>query len=174
MGPLGEVLIAIPLVAAVSVGSVGLTMRSRLRRSLRLFPGRRVEVPWGWRWSLRRAPVLHRRLQRSCQVVLAATGGTAARPPRSRRRRHRRDQDASILQTTGRVLLEQAANIDHRLVTADRGGPAWRRLHLPALTSEVSALEASCVRLAQLSRAFDDHLDSVTAGQGAPRSGPTC
>lgn len=165
MGPVADVLIAIPVVGAATVGSVALAMRSRFRRSLQLMPGRRVDVPWSWRWSLRPGPVLHRRLQRSCQIVIAATGRSTVDPPRARlgRRRHRGEQDTSILQTTGRVLLEQAANIDRRLIAADRGGPGWRRLHLPALRSEVAGLEASCLRLAQLSRAFDDHLGTVTA-----------
>jgi hypothetical protein len=165
MGPLGEVLIAIPIVGAATTGSVALSMRSRLHRSLRLVPGRRVDVPWRWRWSPRRAPLLHRRLQRSCQVVLAATGPAVGRPPRTRRRGRRRrgEQETSILETTGRVLIDQAISIDLRLIAADRGGPAWRRLHLPALRSEIAALEASCLRLAQLSRAFDDHLGAATS-----------
>ncbi len=173
MGPLGEVLIGIPLVSVAAVGSVALTMRSRLKRSLRLVPSRRVDVPWHWRWSLRGAPMLHRRLQRSCQMVLAATGPSVGDPARSRRRRRRNEQDVSILQTTGRVLIDQAASIDLRLIAADRGGPAWRRLHLPGLRSEVAALEASCLRLAQLSRAFDDHLGSASAPRqaaAAPRA----
>jgi hypothetical protein len=162
MGPFGEVLIATSLLGAATAGSVTLTMRSRLHRSLRLVPGRRVDVPWHWRWSLRRAPLLHRRLQRSCQVVLAATGSATGPSPR-RRRGRRRQQDTSILETTGRVLIDQAISIDLRLIAADRGGPTWRRLHLPALQSEIAALEASCLRLAQLSRAFDDHLGTVTS-----------
>jgi hypothetical protein len=162
MGPFGEVLIATSLLGAATAGSVTLTMRSRLHRSLRLVPGRRVDVPWRWRWSLRRAPLLHRRLQRSCQVVLAATGSATGPSPR-RRRGRRRQQDTSILETTGRVLIDQAISIDLRLIAADRGGPTWRRLHLPALQSEIAALEASCLRLAQLSRAFDDHLGTVTS-----------
>ena len=57
--------------------------------------------------------------------------------------------------TTGRSLLDQAVALDLRLVGADRGGTAWRRIHLPGLAADVAALEASCLRLAQLSAAFD-------------------
>jgi hypothetical protein len=163
MGVLVDVLVGVPLAGALTAGSVALSIRSRLHRSLRLVPGRRVDVPWRWRWSLRRPAVLHRRLQHACQVVLAATGGAGAARARSGRRRRRRDQDTSILQTTGAALLDQAVILDRRLVAADRGGPAWRRLHLRSLASEVAALEASSLRLAQLSQAFDDHLDAVSA-----------
>jgi hypothetical protein len=155
---------AIAVIGLTTAGSMAWSVRTRINRSLRLVPGRRIDVPWRWRWSLRRAPLLHRRLQRSCQVILAATGA----PARSRRRRgRRRDEEATILQTTGQSLLDQAASIDRRLVGADRGGAAWRRLHLPGLAAEVAALEASCLRLAQLSAAFDDHLETVTAKRSA-------
>jgi hypothetical protein len=165
MGVMADLVVAVPLAGVATAGSMVLTFRSRLRRSVQLVPGRRVDVPWRWRWSPRRAPMLHRRLQRSCQVVLAATGGKAAyrSGPLRRRGRRRGEQETSILQTTGRALLDQAARVDLRLVAADRGGPAWRRLHLPMLASEVAGIEASCVRLAQLSHAFAAHLDSVTA-----------
>jgi hypothetical protein len=155
---------------ALTAGSVALSMRSRLQRGVRLVPGRRADVPWQWRWSPGRAAMLHRRLQRACQTVLAATGGPSAHRPRPRRRRGRRraGTEASVLQTTGRALLDQAVGIDLRLVAAHRGGSTWRRLHLPALSAEVATLEASSVRLAQLSLAFDEHLDAVTTSGGTP------
>ena len=169
MNTVAEVLLAVLLVSVATLGSASMAMRSRVHRSLRLVPGRRVDVPWYWRWSPRAAPVLHRRLQRSCQLVMAATGRAVGDAPRARRdrRRARRDQDTSILQATGRTLIEQAAGIDMRLTAADRGGPGWRRLHLPALRSEVAALEASCLRLAQLSRAFDEHVGTAAGHPGS-------
>jgi hypothetical protein len=168
MDVLVGVLLGVVAATAVGAGSVALTMRVRLQRSVRLVPGRRADVPWRWRWSLGRTAILHRRLQRCCQTVLASTGGAAAYRPRRRRGRRRHEADPTILQTTGRALLDQAVSIDQRLVAVHRGGTAWRRLHLPALQAEVDGLESSSVRLAQLSRAFDEHLDAVTARGGTP------
>jgi hypothetical protein len=164
---------ALVVAGLAAAGWVAWTVRARLDRSLRLVPGQRVDVPWSWRWSVRRAPLLHRRLQRSCQIVLAATGGAPTyRRARLRWGRRAEEQETSILQTTGRSLLDQAVNIDLRLVGADRGGAAWRRIHLPAIADDVAGLEASCLRLAQLSAAFDDHLDAVT-GRRSDSSGRT-
>jgi hypothetical protein len=162
-----EIVVAATAGGTAFAGSVALVMRRHLHRAGRLVPDRAGAAPLGWRWSPRRAAVLHRRLQRSCQVVLAAIGGPSAYRRRTRWRRHHRDDDGSMLRSTGRALLDRALALDDRLVAADRGGPAWLRLQLPGLATEIAAIEASAFRLAELSRAFDEELDAAALGDGA-------
>lgn len=140
-----EVLAGILGTGAVALSlSVGIVLR-RLRRANRLVPDRRTPAPLWWRWSPRRAAQLHRRLQRSCALVLMAAESTERKA-----RRRRRGTPPSMLAAAADELVERALRADGRLADAGRRGPAWRRVQLSALAAEVRAVEAGAHRLTRL------------------------
>ena len=154
---LAGVVAATTVVASLTVGVV---LRG-LRRANRLVPDHRTAAPLAWRWSPRRAALLHRRLQRACVLLQAATSRT--RPGRPHRRRRRPCPSPSVLDAAADELLQRALQTDARLAEMDRRGGAWRRLHLPALASEVRAVEAGAMRLAQLRAELDGSPPSMPA-----------
>jgi hypothetical protein len=154
---------------AVVALTVGVMMR-RLRRRNRLVPDRRTAAPLTWRWSPRRAALLHRRLRRSCELI-AAVLGDASRP---RRRlplpRRRQEVPGTVLETAGRELLERAVVADARLADIERRGPAWRRLQLPAVAAEVSAIESAALRLVQLDGELRQQSQGIDVTGGPDRA----
>ncbi len=68
-----------------------------------------------------------------------------------------------MLDAAADELLQRALQTDARLAEMDRRGGAWRRLHLPALASEVRAVEAGAMRLAQLRAELDGSPPSMPA-----------
>lgn len=159
-----EIALVVLAACLLSTGSIAWVVKRRLGRSNRLVPGRSSPVPWQWRWSLGKPAMLHRRLRRACQMVVAATGGPDAYRRRTKWWR-RSSQDTSVLHTTGRLLLDQALSLEEQLVAVDRGGASWRRMHMARLSGEVRSVEAAALRLAQLSKALDEHIESSAGGE---------
>jgi len=144
---------------AVIALSAGLVVR-RLGRSNRVVAHRRSPAPLTWRWSPRRAPILHRRLRHACAVLTAVVGTPR---PAGRLLRRRQPAPSSSLQQAGHQLLERAVTLDARLVDADRRGPLWRQRELPALAREVHAIELGASRVASLA----EEVRSYGAGEGS-------
>jgi hypothetical protein len=144
---LADAVLAATGAVVVAVGFSVASMARQFRRANRLLPSRRSPAPLWWRWSPRRAAVLHRRLRRSCEIVVGVVG---AGDRRRRWARRRVTDRASVLQAAGADLLERAVAVEHRLVEAERAGPLWRRRELPGLAAEVAAVEAAAARLARL------------------------
>ncbi|MHB1929526.1 MAG: hypothetical protein ACYDEN_05570 [Acidimicrobiales bacterium] len=139
----------------------GIVLRG-LRRANRLLPDRRTPAPLVWRWSPRRAAQLHRRLQRAC-ALLQATADPLAEARRARRWHRRPAASPSVLGAAADELLQRALQTDACLAEVDRRGGPWRRVHLPALASEVRAVEASALRLARLRADLDRSQQPVRA-----------
>ncbi|MDQ6782313.1 MAG: hypothetical protein M3063_02470 [Actinomycetota bacterium] len=135
-------------ILAIGVGGAALVFTlgfRRVRRSLRLVPGRPTPAPLSWLAHPSRPAQLHRRLRRACRMVIAAVGT----PTRSLHPA-RRQQPSSPLTRVGAEVVDRAVALDARLVAADHMTGPYRRIVLQDLRAQVRSIEDAAQRLGRL------------------------
>jgi hypothetical protein len=146
MGEFLTALAATGLVVVATGAIVAWLVARRVVLANRVVPGRRSPAPLRWLWSCYAPARLHRRLRRAVLVVTNAMA--PFRTPARRGQPHLAPPTDLI--NVADELVERAAHLDDRLVTASGLSGLWRRRLLGELGAAVVDIEASVAHLERL------------------------